>query len=95
MAAARSVRLQISGRVQGVGYRDFACRAAAVEGVAGWVRNLRDGSVEAHVQGAREACDAFVERCRRGPPAGDVERIEVVRAPRDAALVDFEMRRTR
>jgi ADP-ribose diphosphatase len=79
-AATRSVRLRITGRVQGVGYRDFASREAALLDVAGWVRNRRDGSVEAHVQGARERCDAFVERCRRGPRASVVERIEVTRA---------------
>lgn len=84
-AATRSVRLRITGRVQGVGYRDFASREAAALRIAGWVRNRGDGSVEAHVQGARERCDAFVERCRRGPRASVVERIEVTRAPEETA----------
>jgi ADP-ribose diphosphatase len=91
-AETRSVRLSISGRVQGVGYRDFACRQAAAGGLVGWVRNRRDGSVEAHVQGPRERCDAFVERCRRGPPAADVERIVVTRAGFDAARSGFVVR---
>jgi len=91
-AATRSVDVRIRGRVQGVGYRDFACREAAALGVAGFVRNRADGSVEAHVQGPRERCDAFVERCRRGPRASSVGRIEVTRAPEDRALTQFTLR---
>lgn len=93
-AATRSVRLRITGRVQGVGYRDFAAREAARLGVAGWVRNRGDGSVEAYVQGPRERCDRFVARCRVGPPAASVELIEVTRAPEDAMLSDFTFRPT-
>jgi ADP-ribose pyrophosphatase len=93
-AATRTIRVEFSGRVQGVGYRDFACREAAAGGVTGWVRNRRDGSVEAHVQGRRERCDAFVERCRRGPPASDVDRIVVTRAASDATLSGFLVRPT-
>ena len=93
-AAARSVRVRVTGRVQGVGYRDFACREAAVLRLAGWVRNRSDGSVEAQVQGPREACDALVERCRRGPRASVVERIEVARAPEDGRLTEFTVHPT-
>jgi ADP-ribose pyrophosphatase len=93
-AASRSVRLCITGRVQGVGYRDFAIRAASAAGLAGWVRNRSDGSVEAHVQGEREACDAFIDECVQGPRAGRVERIEVTRAPLDGAMRGFELRRS-
>ena len=91
-AATRSVDVRIRGRVQGVGYRDFACREAAALGVTGFVRNRADGSVEVHLQGPRERCDAFVERCRRGPRASSVERIEITRAPEDAALTEFTFR---
>jgi ADP-ribose diphosphatase len=91
-AATRSVNVRIRGRVQGVGYRDFACREAEALGVTGFVRNRGDGSVEAHVQGPRERCDAFIERCRRGPPASSVERIEMTRTPEDAALTEFTFR---
>ena len=80
-AQARSVRLRIRGRVQGVGYRDFAVRSARVAGLAGWVRNRHDGSVEAQVQGAREACDAFIDACRDGPQLARVDRVEVERSP--------------
>ena len=93
-AASRSVRLRIRGRVQGVGYRDFALREASAAGLAGWVRNRSDGDVEAHVQGARAACDRFIDACREGPRAARVERIEIVRAARDAALRDFDLHPT-
>ncbi|HET9668089.1 MAG TPA: acylphosphatase [Casimicrobiaceae bacterium] len=91
-AAKRSVNVRVRGRVQGVGYRDFAYHEAAALGVTGFVRNRRDGSVEAHVQGSRERCDAFVERCRRGPRASSVARIEIARAAEDAGLTEFTVR---
>jgi len=94
-AASRSVRLHISGRVQGVGYRDFAIREASEGRLVGWVRNRTDGSVEAHVQGARANCDRFIDACRRGPRAAHVERIEVVRAEVDSALREFGFATTR
>jgi len=94
-AASRSVRLRISGRVQGVGYRDFAIREASEGRLVGWVRNRTDGSVEAHVQGARANCDRFIDACRRGPRAAHVERIEVVRAEVDSALREFGFATTR
>jgi len=94
LTASRSVRLSITGRVQGVGYRDCAIRAASVAGLAGWVRNRSDGSVEARVQGERGACDAFIDACAEGPRAGRVERVEVTRAPFDGALHGFEVRRS-
>jgi ADP-ribose pyrophosphatase len=93
-ASTRSVRLRITGRVQGVGYRDFAVRTASSAGLVGWVRNRTDGSVEAHVQGPREAGDRFIDACAGGPRACRVERIHVTRAPRDDTLRDFESRRS-
>ena len=93
-ATTRSVRLRISGRVQGVGYRDWAVRAATATGLTGWVRNRMDGSVEAHVQGSRAACDRFIDACREGPRACRVERVDVARAPVDDALRGFDVRRS-
>jgi ADP-ribose pyrophosphatase len=93
-APARSARLRITGRVQGVGYRDWAMRAAALAQLLGWVRNRRDGSVEAHVQGGSPACDRFIDDCREGPRACRVERIEIERAPVDAALAGFRLERS-
>jgi ADP-ribose pyrophosphatase len=94
-ATSRSVRLRVTGRVQGVGYRDFAIRQASPAGLAGWVCNRNDGSVEVRVQGARAGCDAFIEACRRGPRAAEVGRIEITRVAPEAALTEFGLEPTR
>jgi ADP-ribose pyrophosphatase len=91
-ATHRSVRVRITGRVQGVGYRDWTMRRARAAGVAGWVRNLRDGSVEAVFQGMREACDRLSDACVEGPRAAQVALVEVERVPRDDSLSGFEFR---
>ena len=70
-------RLTIHGRVQGVWYRGWAVEAARALGLSGWVRNRRDGSVEMLVEGAPEAVEAMIARCREGPPAARVARVEV------------------
>lgn len=71
------MRLTIAGRVQGVGYRAaFAERARAL-GLAGWVRNRRDGSVEAEVAGQAHAIEAIVAWARRGPPGSEVSNVGV------------------
>lgn len=70
-------RLLIEGRVQGVGYRaSFADRALAL-GLSGWVRNRRDGSVEAGVDGDPTAIDAIILWARRGPPAARVANVTI------------------
>jgi acylphosphatase len=71
-----TMHLRISGRVQGVGFRAAMRREAARFGVAGWVRNRADGSVEALAQGSPDALDALLAWARRGPPAARVERVE-------------------
>jgi acylphosphatase len=72
--------LRISGRVQGVGYRDALRGEALARGLSGWVRNRRDGTVEAVLQGGAEAADAVIAWARRGPPAAKVAAVEVVEA---------------
>jgi ADP-ribose pyrophosphatase len=91
-AARRSVLVRIRGGVQGVGYRDWAMRGAQQAHVGGWVRNRRDGSVEALIQGPRDACDRLIDACLRGPPAAQVERIEVTRCDEGSASERFELR---
>ena len=70
----------ISGRVQGVGYRYFAQRAAQELGVSGWTRNLADGRVEVYATGTRAQLDDFEARLRIGPPYADVRGFETLEA---------------
>jgi len=74
---ALQARLTISGRVQGVGYRDWAMGTARRLGLTGWVRNRRDGAVEALIVGEEAAVGQMIEACRRGPPAARVDEIDV------------------
>ncbi|MCP1469721.1 acylphosphatase [Sphingobium sp. OAS761] len=69
--------LMIHGRVQGVWYRAWTVETARALHVSGWVRNRLDGSVEAHVEGDAAAVDAFLVHARQGPPAAQVDRIDV------------------
>jgi acylphosphatase len=66
----------VHGFVQGVGFRFAVEREARSRGVAGWVRNRADGTVEAVFEGAREEVEALVGFCRRGPRGAEVERVE-------------------
>lgn len=75
-ALTASVRVQIYGKVQGVWYRAWTVREAEARQLKGWVRNRRDGSVEALFAGGDAAVRAMIEACRVGPPAARVERIE-------------------
>lgn len=69
--------LWIGGMVQGVGFRFYAERAARRLGVAGFVRNLADGRVEAAVEGTREAVQAFVDAMRAGPSGARIDDVQV------------------
>ena len=81
--------LWIHGRVQGVFYRGWTVETARGLGLAGWVRNCRDGAVEAVVQGEHSAVERFMRLARRGPPAARVERIESVALEPDRDLAGF------
>ena len=70
-------RMVISGRVQGVWFRDSVRRLAESRGVAGWARNQLDGSVEVWVEGPPATVEAVVEFCRKGPPRAVVQAVEV------------------
>ena len=87
-----SLRLEISGRVQGVGFRYSMREEAARRGVRGWVRNRRDGTVEAWVQGDDAAVEQAIAWARRGPASARVERVDVDDVPPDPALRDFRQR---
>lgn len=71
----------VRGRVQGVGYRQFALNRAIETGVAGYVRNLSDGTVEVYACGTPAAVDTFSGHLRQGPRFGEVRGIEVQEAP--------------
>jgi acylphosphatase len=84
--------LFVRGRVQGVGFRWHTRAEAQALGLAGWVRNLPDGRVEAWVEGEEAALERFLVWIRRGPPAARVDALECVVAP-VTGCVDFETRR--
>jgi acylphosphatase len=71
-----AVRVLVSGRVQGVWFRGWTVETAEAEGVRGWVRNRRDGRVEALLIGPETAVEAVIAACHRGPPAARVESVE-------------------
>jgi acylphosphatase len=78
----------ISGRVQGVGYRAFAVRAAGRVGVSGWVRNLADGSVEVYARGGAAQLDELEGWLRKGPPFADVRGVTTAGAADEAVSHD-------
>ena len=84
------LHLQVRGTVQGVGYRWAMAQAACRLGVAGWVRNRRDGSVEAMVAGPQAPVDELVAWARRGPDSARVSGVEVL--PGEGRFTTFEER---
>ncbi|RIK99986.1 MAG: acylphosphatase [Proteobacteria bacterium] len=84
-------RIVVHGRVQGVWFRDSTERQARALGVAGWVRNRRDGTVEAVFEGDARAVERAVAYCRQGPPRARVERVDVRDEPPEG-IAGFEIR---
>ncbi|WP_368483033.1 acylphosphatase [Microbacterium sp. RURRCA19A] len=92
MDAMASVEITVRGHVQGVGFR-WALRAEAERvGASGWVRNRRDGAVEAHIAGTAAAVEALVTWAQHGPPLARVERVEVTETPESADGDGFRIR---
>ena len=67
----------INGRVQGVFYRAFTRELASALGLSGWVRNLRDGGVEAIFEGDKRTIEQAIQQCYSGPPGSRVTNIDV------------------
>ena len=82
----KTVRLRITGTVQGVGYRLWMTRTAARLGLRGWVRNRRDGSVEALVTGAPGAIPAMIEASRKGPFGAQIRDVTVTPDQDDGSM---------
>lgn len=78
-------RVAVRGRVQGVGYRAFVEDEAYRRGLHGWVRNRRDGSVEAVFAGPRAVVESMIEACRRGPMSAVVRAVD----QREGAMADL------
>jgi len=87
----KRVRVVVQGEVQGVFFRDTVRSAAADNGVAGWVRNHPNGSVEAVLEGTEDAVNAVVAVCRKGPPSARVGEVELT-AEEPEGLEGFEVR---
>lgn len=75
-----SRHVQVTGRVQGVGFREWTARQARAKGIAGWVRNCSDGSVEAVVSGPDAMVEAMIAALHEGPPAARVANLRVSEA---------------
>lgn len=82
----------ISGRVQGVFFRDSTRHLARQYGVAGWVRNLPDGRVEAVFEGEKDAVQRLIDWCHQGPPGARVDRVDVEWQEYTGAFTDFMVR---
>jgi acylphosphatase len=82
------VRVVIRGRVQGVGYRAWTQDEARERGIEGWVRNRRDGAVEALFAGGENDVRAMIEACRQGPPGARIDAID----QRDAEAGELALR---
>ncbi len=94
MSAAATVHVTISGRVQGVGDRAWLHARASALGLSGWVRNRRDGTVEAMIHGQSEAVARLLAECRNGPRAARVDGIEHRETTGEPVTGDFEVRPT-
>ena len=91
-SAIQARRFLVRGRVQGVGFRWFVEREAAILQIAGWVRNNHDGTVEILAQGTRDQLAGLHSRLREGPRAARIDEVEVSEAQPVAGLTSFQIR---
>jgi acylphosphatase len=91
---SKCVRVRIEGRVQGVWFRAWTVQEATRRGLSGWVRNRRDGSVEAVLSGPADKVDDMIAACHRGPPAAAVSAVTQTAEAEQPAAGQFEQRAT-
>jgi acylphosphatase len=84
--------IKIHGKVQGVGYRFFATRVARRLGLKGWIENNRDGTVEATVEGEKNAIDEWIEELKEGPRYAEVTKIDQDSKEFTGRLGDFDVK---
>ncbi|EJC66678.1 acylphosphatase [Rhizobium leguminosarum bv. viciae WSM1455] len=89
----KAVRVRISGKVQGVGFRYWTRDEAVRLGLTGWVRNEEDGAVIAVIAGSDSAISAMIERFGRGPSGASVSGVETETAQLEKSLTDFRITR--
>ena len=89
MVAAEIV---VEGRVQGVGFRNYVQRKAALLGLNGYVMNMNDGKVRARAEGTRERIEDLVRDLSKGPPLSRVERVNVTWRPASGRFTAFTIR---
>jgi acylphosphatase len=92
VSPVRAVHVFVSGRVQGVGFRDWTRREAQALKLTGWVRNLNDGRVEAVFEGPADKVGAVLEKIKTGPSTARVEGVEVNDQAPTGEFKDFERR---
>jgi acylphosphatase len=85
MTSSLAVRVRIEGRVQGVWFRSWTVEEAKARALTGWVRNRRDGSVEALFSGPETAVMEMLALCRQGPPAAQVTNVDETAAATPAS----------
>lgn len=93
MSELARIHVFVSGRVQGVSYRESAREAAERIGVVGWIRNLPDGRVEAVLEGSTEQVREMLDYLRRGPAPARVDHLEEHHEPAAGDLTTFEVLR--
>jgi len=96
MTPNRTLHVLIHGRVQGVGFRAWIHHQAELHGLKGWVRNRRDGSVEAVFSGSDDLVEVMLKACGQGPRGSVVERVEPLESEEDdvRSMDGFEVRET-
>lgn len=85
------VQILVSGRVQGVCFRDFTQREAAALGLTGWVKNLSDGRVEAVAEGEKELLENFIARIKQGPALSRVDGVDLTWSEWQGEYSDFRI----